>query len=131
MARHFLEKYAEQEEVEPVEIKSTTMRRLLEYDWPGNVRELENVIRRIVSMGEDEVIVLPRYDDARRLPLDPRAICDGERESLFVVKRRLETQVVLDALGRASGNKTEAARLLGISRTALYKKMKVLEIEAS
>jgi DNA-binding NtrC family response regulator len=130
LARHFLEKYAAQEGVEVPDLSSRLMREFLEYDWPGNVRELENVIRRLVSMGDEESIELPRGEEYR---LGAGRVSDGEadRQSLFAARRRIETEVVLDALHRADGNKTEAARLLGISRTALYKKLKVLDIEAS
>jgi DNA-binding NtrC family response regulator len=97
------------------------VRLLLEsYDWPGNVRELRNVIERATILAGGE-------------PLSPEDFSLAVDDSPLAVSGSVaaggledaERQMILEALGAASGNKTEAARLLRISRRRLYSRMKV------
>ncbi|MBI2403486.1 MAG: hypothetical protein HYV20_12295 [Gemmatimonadetes bacterium] len=104
------------------------------YDWPGNVRELENAIERAVILvgSSDGDVLLPNH-----LPAEVRAaLCGGEPATRHVASlhlagatRRLRRRYVGEALRRTGGNKTEAARLLGISRRAMYDLLQQLAIE--
>lgn len=96
---------------------------LLAYSWPGNVRELRNVLERaanITSSGEIGIEELPSY------------ITEGfakKEISITPLKEAVasvEKAMIIEALKRAQGNRTEAAKYLGIHRTALYKKMTAL-----
>ncbi len=90
-----------------------TMDILMEYDWPGNVRELRNVLQRYVTLGRLEFLSpCPRQASAQP------ASSINLREAV----RELEKSLVKKAMDRAGGNKTEAAKLLGISRRALFRK---------
>jgi len=98
---------------------------LREHDWPGNVRELENVIERAMSLGaRDSIGVehLPAHLEAR---LETGAASPRTRELLGYrdAVARAESQAISEALLKAGGNKTKAARLLGISRSHLYEKI--------
>ncbi|HRY80888.1 MAG TPA: helix-turn-helix domain-containing protein, partial [Spirochaetia bacterium] len=88
------------------------------YLWPGNVRELENLVERLVVLYRPKVLearLLEEEAPDRFGPMDPDA------------RERTE---ILDALRRSGGNKSAAARSLGISRRALYYRMSRLGIEA-
>jgi len=103
-------------------ITNKAIENLLAYDWPGNVRELINAVEYafVVCRGEciDEAH-LPETIAARKRSRPPSA-----------KNAKGELEIVLEAMERAGGKKTEAARLLGISRQALWKRMKKLGIKA-
>ena len=99
---------------------------LLHYDWPGNVRELENAIERAVVMGTSNVI---QPEDLPELVVEAgsRAIALGEggfHAAVVECKRRL----VLEALDRANGSVTEAAKLLGLNSNYLHRLMNNLDL---
>lgn len=94
------------------------MRLLLQYAWPGNVRQLRNVIERLVVLARGKTL----------LPAALPAEIVGAAEALppptrLGSLRELEAQATRQALEQCGGNKSEAARLLGISRKSLYKKI--------
>ena len=95
------------------------------YDWPGNVREVENVIERAVNFAREALIAvedLPVHLQTRTAPIDKHTVplsCRMFRPG----REQHERQMIIDALDKAGGNKAEAARLLGISRSWLYEKM--------
>ena len=91
---------------------------LSRYEWPGNVRELENVIGHGCVMAEGAVIDLRDLPEYLRVPTVPGAADAGNKEivSLLQMKRRYAREVV-----ERTGNKSQAADLLGISRTKLYR----------
>lgn len=101
---------------------------LLEYAWPGNVRELENCIERSVIMAGGAKLArehLPEHIRNNR-SLRPPSLFQIPEEGISLDE--IEKKLVLQALERTKGNKTEAARLLGISRRAMYSKMKTHRI---
>jgi two-component system, NtrC family, response regulator AtoC len=106
-------------------VADDALAKLVAYAWPGNVRELENVIERAMILADDERISL------RELPENVRgdapAVSPQARAgdySLGAARRRFETGWIREALGAANGNRTHAARLLGISHRALLYKLK-------
>lgn len=109
----------------PVTIREDALAMLLAHNWPGNVRELENVITRAIVLAPGGVITPDSIQFAERLTAPPAA--DGvsihHREGYWKVIRRVESQLVRNALQEAQGNKAEAARMLGIQRRLLYEKM--------
>ena len=106
------------------------LRALVDYPWPGNVRELEHEVRRLVSLCPDgrpleSGMLSPQI-------LAPPAASAGEEAALGLSLEanvaRLERRLIREALERARGNRSEAARLLGISRNGLALKMTRLGI---
>ena len=87
---------------------------LVEYDWPGNVRELRNVLQRYVTLGHLEFLS-PNSESTS----EPIVTSIDLREAVG----QLEKSLIKRALGQACGNRTQAAKLLGISRRALFRKM--------
>ena len=100
-------------------IDDEAMNLLMDYDWPGNIRELSNVIERAINLTSRDVItvdILPeelRRTETLVLPQMP----------LDANKSALEAQLIRDCLRRNGGNRSRAARELGISRVTLYRKM--------
>jgi transcriptional regulator with PAS, ATPase and Fis domain len=100
------------------------------YHWPGNVRQLENVLERAFNMVEAEEI-LPEHLPAYLWELrKPQETTEGDiatrldfSANLANAKQNLERHQIMEVLARTRGNKSEAAKLLGITRTTLYQKL--------
>jgi transcriptional regulator with PAS, ATPase and Fis domain len=113
------------------EISPEVMRIFENHDWPGNVRELSNILERTLSLMDerDETILV------EHLPLFFRSLSVRSDRSQAKILKDLratsEREAVLHAIQVANNNKNEAARILGIHRTALYKKMKKLNLPLS
>jgi DNA-binding NtrC family response regulator len=124
LVSYFLEKFNDPQRPLPV-IAEDAMARLMAYDWPGNVRELENAVARAVALGSGPILHagdLPsnlQYGASERLPL---------RDELLPLEE-LERRAVYRALRETGGDKLAAARLLGIGKTTLYRKLKQYEAE--
>lgn len=97
------------------------LRRLQGYSFPGNIRELENLVERSV--------ILARGDRLEEETLPPLAAAPIEAAETGVDLRENEKALIVQALEKAAGNKSQAARLLGISRRALYYKLKDFSLE--
>ena len=93
---------------------------LLSYQWPGNVRELQNFVHRIFALGAYEK-VLACKDIAALLNNSPEAVIPDVKELAAPSRKRLTVQEAQFAVAEAGGNKTKAAKLLGISRTQLWR----------
>jgi two-component system response regulator HydG len=107
-------------------IDPTALEALRRYDWPGNLRELRNVIERAVilagdgAIGMDEIHVpRPRARALRGTAAESAAARSGALAEPFSLSEQ-EEQMIRQALAKAGGNKSKAARLLGITRRALY-----------
>ncbi|HKK21981.1 MAG TPA: sigma-54 dependent transcriptional regulator [candidate division Zixibacteria bacterium] len=98
------------------------------YDWPGNIRELKNVIERATILAGGE----PLSTEDFSLDMDVAPITRTDEPGMTTGPRGLESaekEMILGALRKAEGNKTEAARLLQITRRRLYSRMKVYGIK--
>jgi len=103
------------------QISDAAMKALLAYDWPGNVRELENCIERACAMNSGPIIHTPDLPDAVKQPHKTHA---NEGRSSVMPIAELERDAILGAMARLDGDKLTAARLLGIGKTTLYRKLK-------
>jgi len=92
---------------------------LKSYDWPGNVRELKNVLERALILAAGEPLTLDHLTIRPRIDTKPTKSKPADDLSLD----SLEKQAILDALKKTNGNKSEAARLLNITRRMLYSRM--------
>ncbi|MEK3853923.1 sigma-54 interaction domain-containing protein [Cytobacillus sp. FSL H8-0458] len=99
---------------------------LLEYEWKGNIRELRNTVDRMVLLSENGSI-LPNALPEKIVKEIPH-LCMPSANELQNEINSFEKQKILDALKGKNGNKSEAAKRLGITRTTLYNKMKKLNI---
>ncbi len=125
LAEHFVAKLAP----DPAGgISPEAVDRLMSYHWPGNVRELENVIERslVLSGGkrlEADDIKLESAGARRAAPADPAFLPDG------MTLDEYEQSIIREALRRAGGNKSQAARLLGLTRNALRYRLAQMGLE--
>jgi two-component system response regulator PilR (NtrC family) len=123
LARHFLAKFAGKMGKRIGRIDGEAMRALVSYDYPGNIRELENIVERAVIIETKDVIstdslppnVTKMVNGGESAPSFLPEILDGEGVSLDAEMDRLEKSMLLKALEKTGGNKTEAAKLLNIS----------------
>jgi DNA-binding NtrC family response regulator len=109
----------------PVSLREDALERIMSHSWPGNVRELENVITRAIVLAPGGVITPDCIQISQRSYADAGTLesCIPHRDGYWNVIHRVEAQLVRSALRDAMGNKTEAARILGIQRRLLYEKM--------
>ncbi len=116
LAEHFLRRLAERNGRAKT-LSAAANRLLFAHDWPGNVRELENALSYSYFMSPGDEI------SALDLPPDLAEAPDAEP---LAEEAPIERERIADALGRAAGNKAKAARLLGINRTTLWRRMAAL-----
>jgi len=117
LAKHFLEMYSNGNGKQIGGFSEEVMQILLDYDWPGNVRELQNVVEHALILAKGEVITqidLPHNlkETFPRTHQDTSSLKDTEKDLILKVLRETE------------GNKYQAARRLGITRSTLYGKLR-------
>jgi transcriptional regulator with PAS, ATPase and Fis domain len=125
---HFLKKYGEPGR--PREVSEPALEILIAYDWPGNVRELESVFERTLLLAEGDVIV------AEDLPASIRAGAAGATRRAVPVEipdsgidlESVERSLIVQALEKAQGNVTRAARLLGLTRRTLQYRLEKMQV---
>ncbi len=131
LANYFRVRFGEENGLEPPPLLPDTLSRMISYDWPGNVRELENFIERALIM----------HAGARSIPFEPqgtpwtsksghRDMIDRAREEQWDLER-LEQEYILDVLDETHWHQGEAAKILGINRRTLYRKLKKYREEGS
>ena len=120
----FLEKFADPDDAHR-ELTEDAMRRLMAYDWPGNVRELENTIERAVALSSGPLVSVHDLPSNLQYPTTERA---PDKEELLPLNE-LERRAILSTLRQTGGDKQAAARMLGIGKTTLYRKLKQYQIE--
>lgn len=130
---HLCRKYSLEYGRKVAEITPEALDVLMHYDWPGNVRELENIISRtIINMKYNETTILPHHVPALGRAAGPQWQAQKAEQSIPVpaldgsleeVLAAVEKKVLQQALATAGGNKTKAARMLGISNRSLYYKL--------
>ncbi|KFL16543.1 ATPase AAA [Geobacillus stearothermophilus] len=133
LCRHLIQKLNQDYGRNVEGVTDEAMVKLLAYDWPGNVRELENVLgRAMIFMKFHEVMIdvshLPPLSAPSAAP-SVRPETEGELRPLDEMLGRYEAQLLEEALRRHRGNKTAAARALGISVRNLYYKLEKYNID--
>jgi transcriptional regulator with PAS, ATPase and Fis domain len=133
LAEYMIEQICRQQGIPLHGISAAALNRLLRHDWPGNVRELANVLERALLMTDGDVIEAADLDrvmpKSAPLPVVPAVVVDNV-VGIAEAVARAEREAILAALRNSNGNKVQAARLLGISRAALYEKIAVLGVDA-
>ncbi len=116
---HFLERISGEGRPTPL-FSEDAMARLLSYEWPGNVRELENAIARALALNSGPLLHVGDLPTNLQAPAPARLPLDDEQATLAELERR----AIFRALHRTGGDKLAAARILGIGKTTLYRKLK-------
>src|SRR4029077_13855430 len=121
LVNHFLARFAANNGKQIQSITPAVLHVLMDYHWPGNVRQLENSVERAVALSAGPVI------DAKDIHLDTahgkNSVTGSAVQDQFLPEgmtlEQWEDNMIKEALRRANGNKSQAARLLGLSRNAL------------
>src|SRR6266404_4361539 len=117
---HFLERIERTGNIRR-SITDEALHRMLDYDWPGNVRELENCLERACAMNSGPVIHLIDLGTSLQAPRPMETTASGNGLASLA---DLEKRAILGALQRTHGDKLQAADLLGIGKTTLYRRLK-------
>jgi two-component system response regulator HydG len=123
LANHFATQIAERTGRPVLGISPEAGRRMLDYDWPGNVRELENCIERAVALCRGVEIAVDDLPEKVRAHQPTRMIVGGDDASDLVTLAEMEQRYVRKVLAAVNGNKSQAARVLGIDRRSLYRRL--------
>jgi transcriptional regulator with GAF, ATPase, and Fis domain len=127
LAEHFVKKLSRDLGAKAESISEGAIQKLVEYPWPGNVRQLENVIERslVLASGSHLEAADIRLDTGQRArePVAESFLPDG------VSLEQHEQAIIREALRRAAGNKSQAARLLGLTRNALRYRLSQMGME--
>jgi len=126
LANHFIQRLSREMGTKTASVSPEVMQIFLDYPWPGNVRELSNILERVLyTIDVDNIQV-------RHLPIFLQGLAeDSPKPQATILKRlkdNMEREALLHSIRVSKYNKNQAARLLGIHRTSLYKKMKKLNI---
>lgn len=126
LAYHFLRKFSTLLKCDVNEISTEAMQRLVEYDYPGNIRELSNFIERGIVLSQDSEL------DVEHLPQSLGSLTvrvfSPTKAAVPTTLKDQEKEHILNVLEMTKGNKTEAAKMLGIDRVSLWRKLKSLGI---
>jgi nitrogen regulation protein NR(I) len=157
LVNYFLKKFARDQETAPKSISGGVIKALEQYHWPGNVRELENIVRRALVVAKGDAILLsdlpneiaghaPTTSTSAPVSAGPASVGDtGGVADVVTLARKLfqwarkdpklklipavERELVLQALKETSGNQVQAAKLLGITRATLRKRIEKFGIQ--
>ena len=122
-SRRFVKKSPFRLGLPALRLDATSLDCLLEYPWPGNVRELENIMEHEGVFCQDNVILpkhFPSYILGKREPRDEREVADLAKRSLADV----EWDHIQRILSSVDGNRTAAAKILGIGEATLYRHLR-------
>jgi len=118
MARHFMEIFAQKTNQKVTGMSKDFLDRLMHHEWKGNVRELKNIIERAVILASGSEL------DIEHLPIDLQVTAPGQHGGLSAFDlASVEKLHIQRVLNHTKGNKTEAAKLLNIGLTTLYRKI--------
>ncbi|HEX5434514.1 MAG TPA: sigma-54 dependent transcriptional regulator [Candidatus Angelobacter sp.] len=132
LVNHFLARFARDSEREIAGITPAALKLLMDYHWPGNIRQLENTIERAVALSSGPMLDVSdvQLDTAQRPASTGSQVASGAPflpEGMTL--EQWEDEMIREALRRANGNKSQAARLLGLSRNALRYRLGKLGVE--
>ena len=97
------------------------------HDWPGNVRQLENVMERAAALSRFDQVVVEDLPERIRAYQSDSVVVGGDDPAEFLTLAALEERYIRRVLKVAGGNKTQAARVLGLDRRTLYRKLERYE----
>ena len=123
---HFLERMTRNSGLEKT-LSDDALKAMLAYDWPGNVRELENCLERTYAFTSGPLIhITDLPPEIAKLPMPESLNGNGHSQGngKIVPIAELEKQMILNAITELNGDKLQAARMLGIGKTTLYRKLK-------
>jgi len=128
LARHFLREFARKFQKRFLDVSPEAAERLLGYSWPGNVRELRNLIERVVLLEEGETLIAEHLPSEFSGARTTTSIASPGDSLELPTLAQIEADHIAEVLRLTAGNKSRAARILGISRQGLIEKLRRLRI---
>jgi two-component system response regulator HydG len=122
IAHHLLRQYAAVFDKKVIGLSPAAAERLVSYDWPGNVRELGNCLERAVALAHFEEIQVEDLPDKVRHRSRASSLSGSDLQELLTLEE-VERRHVLRVLDACNGNRTDAAKMLGLDRKTLYRKL--------
>jgi len=130
LAAHFLEEFALKFNRPVARLTPGALEMLMQFDWPGNVRELENEIERALTLAGDESEIAEVYLSERiKQSADNDSFSGAPAATIQEATVRMERKMVTDALRQSGGNRSQAARILGLTRQGLLNKIRRYQIK--
>jgi DNA-binding NtrC family response regulator len=123
LSQHFIEAFAKRTGKNVVGMSESVAEKLLAYSWPGNVRELRNVIERAVALTRNDRLTVEDLPEKVRDYRSSQVFIGGHDPSDLVPLEEVQRRYILHVLDSANGNRTLAARTLGLDRKTLYRKL--------
>lgn len=123
LAQAFIERFADQGGRNVRQLDPVAAERLLSYDWPGNVRELENCMERAVALARIDRITLEDLPRKIREHRPERVVLTADDPEDLPTLDELERRYIGKVLGAMGGNKSQAAKVLGLDRRTLYRRL--------
>ncbi|NQU80969.1 MAG: sigma-54-dependent Fis family transcriptional regulator [Bacteroidetes bacterium] len=117
LIHHFANKFAKEANKPKIQFSDKALQILKDYNWPGNVRELQNVVQRLVIMTEGNIIDVPDLPSIMRFS-------SLREKGITRTLAEVEAEYIHNVLANVDGNKTKAAKILGIDRKTLREKIK-------
>ena len=129
LVEHFLEEHAARLDRPVARLTPTALEILMQFDWPGNVRELQNEIERTLTLAGGDIELTEEYlSDRIRASAAYRGMADATPATIKEATAQVERQMILDALRQSGGNRSQAARIVGLTRQGLLNKIRRYEI---
>jgi len=129
IARHFVEQFSIRSDKQIAGISDTASEKLLNYSWPGNIRELRNTIERAVVLTRYEKILVDDLPEKIRDYKTSNFLVGSDNPSELIPVQEVERRYILHVLKTVGGNKTLAARVLGLDRKTLYRKLQFYKVD--
>ncbi len=127
LANHFLKDFAAKASKPITGFTEAAAQKLLHYDWPGNVRELRNVVERAVVLSRNSEIAVDLLPEKIVKHKSSQLVIGDQDNQPLASLDSIAQRYIRYVLDRTDGNKTEAARVLGLDRKTLYRKLKEIE----
>ncbi len=124
LAINEVKRFAKQSGKQVTGIAEPAAEKMLRYRWPGNVRELRNVMQRAVALTRHDTITLDDLPEKIRDHRETTLLIGGDDPSELVSMEEIEQRYIEHVLAAVEGNRTQAAKILGMDRKTLYRKLK-------
>jgi two-component system response regulator HydG len=124
IAEHYVRQFAERAKKAVTGISPPVARKLLEYPWPGNVRELQNCMERAVTLTSFEGLTLEDLPDTVANYAKTQFVVPVDDPTALLPLAQVEKQYILEVLRSVQGQKALAAKVLGVNRRTLHRKLK-------
>jgi transcriptional regulator with PAS, ATPase and Fis domain len=129
LTKYFIDEFNRKYDTQVKGVSDEVMEKFNFYDWPGNIRELRNEIGRACSFTNRDILSLEDFSTRLRDAPIRKPPLNNDRFSRKKLLDNTERELIIEVLKNTGGNKAQAAKILNLSRTMLYKKIRTLRID--